>query len=83
MVATQMAKSNGAGKSSDDAGDSSLSSFKVRRKAGQVVAKITTLRGLRSIADLFEQKDVEDFFNHLLLHELQREQTSLTGKPPK
>jgi hypothetical protein len=83
VVTTQMAKPKSAGKSSAGAGDDGLSSFKVRRKAGQVVAKITTLRGLRSIADLFEQKDVEDFFNHLLLHELQREQTSLTGRPPK
>jgi hypothetical protein len=60
--------------------DDAMSSFKVRRKAGQVVHKITTLRGLRSIADLFECKDVEDFLNHLLLHELQREQTNLTGR---
>ena len=60
--------------------DEPLSSFKVRKKAQQVVAKLTALRGLRSVAELFEQKDVEDFFNHLLLRELQKEQSNLTGK---
>lgn len=54
------------------AGDK-ISTIKVKRSRQQTVMKIAALRGL-SQEELFDQPDVIDFFNHLLLAELHREQ---------
>jgi hypothetical protein len=86
MAVTYMPKGKGTEKSAespDTPDPAALSSFKVRRKTAQTVMKLTALRGLPSIAAFFEEPDVEDFLTHLLLRELQKEQTNLTGRPPK
>jgi CelD/BcsL family acetyltransferase involved in cellulose biosynthesis len=54
----------------------------VDKEDQQTIAKIATHRGV-SIKNLFRQKDVRAFFNHLLLAELEKERLRLEGKPKR
>lgn len=58
------------------------SSLKVAPADQQIVAKVAAHRGL-SIEELFKEKDVQEFFRHLLLAEMKKEETRLTGQNPK
>jgi hypothetical protein len=54
-------------------------SLKVDPEEGQLVGKVAKLRGL-SVEDLFQCKDVKEFFTHLLLEEMRKETARLQGK---
>jgi hypothetical protein len=54
-------------------------SLKVDTDSGDLVAKVASMRRL-SIKRLFQDKDVKEFFTHLLLEEMRKETARLQGK---
>lgn len=70
------------GENPTDGGEKKLSSLKVRPPVQRLVAKIATHRS-KSIELLFEDEDVQEFFKHLLLAEMKKEEQLLQGKPKK
>jgi hypothetical protein len=79
----QMAKQTEASPEPEDSGEKKEeSTLKVDKEDQQTIAKIATHRGV-SIKNLFRQKDVRAFFNHLLLAELEKERLRLEGKPKR
>jgi len=56
--------------------------LKVHPETLATLKKLTAMRGLDSLADLFVERDFEDFLNHLYAAELEKEAARLKG-PPK
>lgn len=57
----------------------SPTTLKVDRPEQEMISKIAAHRRL-SIEGLFKEKDVKDFFTHLLLEEMRKETEHLKGK---
>lgn len=71
MTAMLMAESkNSSGKKS---------TLKVSQDAQRLVAKIAAHRN-KSVEELFEMKDVREFFTHLLIEEMRKEELRLKDK---
>lgn len=77
-----MATATMSKKKEDVPGDEPESTLKVWRSDQQIVAKVAAHRGL-TIKELFREQDVQDFFKHLLLAEMQKEAERLQGKPKR
>lgn len=56
-----------------------VTSLKVRHSVRDKVNKIAAHRGV-SVADFFEQPDVQTFFTHLLIEEMRKETLRLEGE---
>lgn len=78
MVATLMAGTKRKTKEDDDG-----TTMRIDRPALSVLNKITAMRGLKKVGDVFDERDVREFFNHLLLAEVKKEEQRLQGKAPK
>lgn len=76
VVAT-MSKARDEDVSDDEKG----STLKVSQAVAQLVGKIAAHRR-KSVAKLFKDKDVEDFFSHLLLEEMRLETERLKKRKP-
>ncbi len=51
--------------------------LKVHPETLELIKKLSAMRGLNSLADLFAEDDVIDFLNHLYAGELKKEQDRL------
>lgn len=69
------------GKSKSDEGEplKKRSVLNVSPEAHRIVTKVATHRGLK-IEEFFDEKDVREFFTHLLLEEMRKEELRLKGK---
>lgn len=79
MVATPVEKTGKNAGSSDEKKKESESTLKVGAAAYELISKLAKLRDL-SIANLFREQDVEDFFSHLYMEELKRESDRMKRK---
>lgn len=73
------ATSDDAGGQQPDETGKEKSTLKVDPEDARLVGKIAAHRG-KSVAKLFKDKDVQDFFNHLLLEEMRKESERIQGK---
>ncbi len=79
MVATTVEKEDVQASSEPKERESSL---KVGITAYELISKVARLRN-KSIANLFREQDVEDFFTHLYVEELRRESERMKRKNKK
>jgi hypothetical protein len=56
-----------------------VTSLKVSVEEGRLIVRLATMRGM-SIANLFREPDVQEFFSHLLIVEMARETERLEAR---
>jgi predicted HAD superfamily phosphohydrolase len=66
----------------ETAGKKKRFSLMVSPRAGELVQQLAALRRV-SVEELFEQRDVDDFFTHLALAEAQRVTERLKSQPKR
>jgi hypothetical protein len=63
----------------EESGAKKETSLKVSVEDGRLIVRLATMRGM-SIANLFREPDVQEFFSHLLIVEMARETERLEAR---